>query len=58
MPYGMKETMQGATNRAEAVWSPGIISFGIEGGMIDLPNLSPFWKRFISYLETTADISC
>lgn len=54
----MKETMQGATNRAEAVWSPGIISFGIEGGMIDLPNLSPFWKRFISYLETTADISC
>jgi non-canonical (house-cleaning) NTP pyrophosphatase len=50
MPYGMKETMRGATNRAEAVWEPGIISFGIEGGMVDLPNLSPWWKRLASHL--------
>lgn len=50
MPYGMKETMRGATNRAEAVWEPGIISFGIEGGMVDLPSLSPWWKRMLSNL--------
>lgn len=50
MPYGIKETMRGATNRAEAVWEPGIVSFGIEGGIVDLPNLSPLWKRVLSHL--------
>lgn len=55
MPYGMKETMQGATNRAESVWEPGIVAFGIEGGMIDLPNLSPWWKRALSYVPVIGE---
>lgn len=50
MPYGMKEIMRGATNRAEAVWEPDIIAFGIEGGVVDMPNLSPLWKRAMSHL--------
>lgn len=46
-PYGMEETMRGAINRAEAVWLPGTIAIGIEGGLIDLP-LIPWWKKILS----------
>jgi non-canonical (house-cleaning) NTP pyrophosphatase len=47
-PFGMKETMQGATNRAEDVWSPGTIAIGIEGGLVPLPDLNPLWKKILS----------
>lgn len=37
-PFGIEETTDGAINRAVAVWSPGIIAIGIEGGLAQLPS--------------------
>lgn len=47
-PFGMKETMRGAENRANAVWSPGKIAIGIEGGLIDLPSQMNIFNTFLS----------
>jgi len=53
-PYGIKEILLGAHNRANAVWRLGIVAIGIESGLIEIPNLS-FWKRLLARIPCLGD---
>lgn len=51
-PFGFKEIRKGATNRAQSVWKPGVISIGIESGVIQLPSSLTWYEKFIQYCSS------